>query len=413
MRSPKVPLLPFITFLVAAAAATFFLLAGSFGGGDAAAEATTRTAQLHRIEAQSRACSEQRASGEQALEQSRTAAAEQLARASAAERAALSNATLLGQLSLELAAANVRAAASERALAASQARADASEQALAHAREQAMYFVAAPAMYGGGVGVENGEVVFHIMQQARLFSLSADGKLKLPPGTRRVWIDVGADWMSFTGNNGVYAKPFFAGRSFASLHAEAVSPSSTDLAFIAVDANDAYLTQLQRLPRTFAITAAVNLVEGTALFKDYAGPGCSSLLPPNERLRAAEMPADHPCRIVTRTRGVAVLRLESLLRLVPDDVRIELVKVDAQGVDLDVAMSAGNQLQRVERFVLEMQRVPRDDLRLLCESKRAMRNQYLRTRALSFSHRTRTLVRAMRSLHALVHEHKRTHMRTL
>ena len=367
MRPPKVPWLPFIAFLISAAAALFLLLAGSFGGGDAAAEAAARTAQLHRIEAQSRACSEQRASGEQALAQSRTAAAEQLARASAAERAALANATLLGQLSLELAAASVRAAASERALAASQARADASEQALANAREQVRDFVAAPGMYGGGVGVESGEVVFHIMQQARLFSLSADGKLNLPPGTRRVWIDIGADWMSFTGNNGVYAKPFFA-RSFASLHAEAVSPSSADLAFIAVDANDAYLTQLQRLPRTFAITAAVNLVEGTALFKDYAGPGCSSLLPPNERLRAAEMPADHPCRIVTRTRGVAVLRLESLLRLVPDGVRIELVKVDAQGVDLDVAMSAGDQLQRVERFVLEMQRVPGDDLRLLCES---------------------------------------------
>ena len=67
-------------------------------------------------------------------------------------------------------------------------------------------------------------------------------------------------------------------------------------------------------------------------------------------------------------------------------MRIELVKVDAQGVDLEVAMSAGDQLQRVENFVLELQRVPTGDPRLLYVGQRTSSDAVLWMGEHGFTH---------------------------
>jgi hypothetical protein len=63
---------------------------------------------------------------------------------------------------------------------------------------------------------------------------------------------------------------------------------------------------------------------------------------PNQDL--IKLPLDYPCRFVHRTKGVAVLRLETILCLIPQNIRIELIKVDAQGVDLEVVSVWPNHL---------------------------------------------------------------------
>ena len=86
---------------------------------------------------------------------------------------------------------------------------------------------------------------------------------------------------------------------------------------------------------------------------NFAGPGCSSLLSQSDNVPALE--STHPCRIISSTSGVAVLRLDSILRLIPSTIRIELLKVDAQGVDLAVVQSAGAELKRIETLIVEVQ----------------------------------------------------------
>jgi len=55
---------------------------------------------------------------------------------------------------------------------------------------------------------------------------------------------------------------------------------------------------------------------------------------------------------------VPVFTLEELLLLIPSHIDVPLVKVDAQGADLTVVLSAGPLISRVGRFMLEMQNLP-------------------------------------------------------
>lgn len=52
---------------------------------------------------------------------------------------------------------------------------------------------------------------------------------------------------------------------------------------------------------------------------------------------------------------VNVLALETVLKLVPPEIRIEFVKIDAQGHDLDVAKGLKTMLARTEHIMLECQ----------------------------------------------------------
>ena len=49
---------------------------------------------------------------------------------------------------------------------------------------------------------------------------------------------------------------------------------------------------------------------------------------------------------------VAVVPLRDILILVPD--RVQILKVDAQGADLEVVKSAGDQIERIDRIVIEL-----------------------------------------------------------
>ena len=56
---------------------------------------------------------------------------------------------------------------------------------------------------------------------------------------------------------------------------------------------------------------------------------------------------------IVEERQVVVVTLQRLLSWVGSHRRIELIKVDAQGTDIDVIASGGLSLRQVERFVLE------------------------------------------------------------
>jgi hypothetical protein len=235
----------------------------------------------------------------------------------------------------------------------------------------------------GGVGVLGTNKRFVVMQEQEQFPLTPEGYLVLPPSVQRIWVDVGAASQSFMDDCGVCLRSFWKNRE--SLKKEFTT--STDLFVIAIDANAAYSTSLRRLPRTIAITAAVSLcvisqlvktlplpfrhdpslaltsfslpptlffsTEGTMQLNNFAGPGCSSLLAQSDNVPA--MDSTHPCRIVTGTTGVSVLRLDTILRLIPPSINIELLKVDAQGVDLAVVQSAGKELSRIGTLIVEVQ----------------------------------------------------------
>ena len=86
---------------------------------------------------------------------------------------------------------------------------------------------------------------------------------------------------------------------------------------------------------------------------NFAGPGCTSLLARSDNVPVLD--SNHPCRVVTGTTGVAVLRLDTLLRLIPPSINVEMLKVDAQGVDLAVVQSAGEELSRIGTLIVEVQ----------------------------------------------------------
>jgi FkbM family methyltransferase len=184
------------------------------------------------------------------------------------------------------------------------------------------------------------------------YPLTKEGYLALPSSIHRVWIDVGSSALSFSDTCGVCVRSFWKGRG--SLQEEFTT--SSDLFTIAIDPNPAYFDRLSALGNhTLAITAAVSLREGTAMFNNFAGPGCSSLLAPSDRVPTME--GGHPCRVVDSATSVPLLRLDSILRLVPPTVPIELLKVDAQGGDLDAVQSAGVELPRIATLIVEVQAV--------------------------------------------------------
>lgn len=201
------------------------------------------------------------------------------------------------------------------------------------------------------------------------FDMDAAGRalLRMPANIRRVWVDVGSDWSSFTGGCGVCKTSYWPGRS--SLMAEfAASP---DLLVLAFDANPAYAVQLETIPRVVAFSTAVSNAAGSIMFNQFGGPGCSSVLAPNADLRLKDggsqesnrEPSDGDpvlgkggaCTTVRARINVTVVRLEGILAAVPSDVRIELLKVDAQGVDLQVLQGAGAQLSRIDTIIVEAQ----------------------------------------------------------
>jgi FkbM family methyltransferase len=176
--------------------------------------------------------------------------------------------------------------------------------------------------------------------------------LQLPPQVKRLWIDVGT-----------HAKAGVT-RPFLDL--------DDDLFIIGFEPNHFQWGEISTTPedwqkgpnkkgwgwghpRFWAIQAAASDEQGYATFHRSASNMCSSLHTFAEGIKGTD------CGTLMEEFTVNVLMLETILKMVPPDVRVEFVKIDAQGHDLSVAKGLGTQLQRVEHLMLECQIKPMYD----------------------------------------------------
>ena len=182
-------------------------------------------------------------------------------------------------------------------------------------------------------------------------SLVLPALFHFPKSAKRVWIDVGSDWTTFTSRS-LEVWPglkWSYGRSSAREFIE-----SRDLYAIAIDANKLYFRELSRFRRVLPIFGAVTEADGEILFNHYVAPGASSVLYPGASALGSPGIPDS-CTQILYSETVPSYRLDTILRKIPKNLVIEFLKVDTQGNDLKVVQSAGVELQRVMRVMLEVQ----------------------------------------------------------
>jgi FkbM family methyltransferase len=169
--------------------------------------------------------------------------------------------------------------------------------------------------------------------------------LKLPPAIKRVWVDVGTHAQA-----GV-TRPFLNTES--DLFVIGFEPNHFQWGEIAT-APDPSKTQDwgKGHPNFWAIHAAASEENGYATFHRSSSNMCSSLNDMTSRMAGTD------CGKVQEEFTVNVLALETVLKLVPPEIRIEFVKIDAQGHDLSVAKGLKSMLARVEHIMLECQVKP-------------------------------------------------------
>ena len=210
--------------------------------------------------------------------------------------------------------------------------------------------------FGGGVTIDrSGRRHFVTMIQQEMFLLDKNHYIPMLNTTKRVWIDVGSHATSFLGDAKINRRTYWPNHSFKTLSDE--FKFSEDLFVIAIDPNVKVHADLSKIPRLISIIAAIFSTEGTQLFYEYGGEGCSSLLKPNRNFDHAFSSYTwfKPCTEVKETTGTSTIRLESIISLINPRYEIELLKIDAQGVDLEVVKSAGKHLKRIRKIILETQ----------------------------------------------------------
>jgi FkbM family methyltransferase len=154
--------------------------------------------------------------------------------------------------------------------------------------------------------------------------LRGDGFFAFPAGVTRVWVDVGAHQLETT------------------LPAMQKNP---DLSIIAIEPRSEAWEKWPDSRRIIGVPVALGRKRGWLDFHVNYLPGGSSLLAsdPAESI----LPLVDVAQETIEIRKVPVLRLEDVLERVPAHIRIEFLKLDVQGVDLQVLKSAGEQLRRV------------------------------------------------------------------
>ena len=93
---------------------------------------------------------------------------------------------------------------------------------------------------------------------------------------------------------------------------------------------------------------AISGTRGSARFNLAPVDGCSSLLEPNSDQKWAPW-----CKGVPEIRSVPTIPLEEVLRMLPDGIDVEYLKIDAQGMDVMVVESAGSEASRIRRVTIE------------------------------------------------------------
>ena len=154
-----------------------------------------------------------------------------------------------------------------------------------------------------------------------------DGRYVLPPGVRRVWIDVGAHLLETT---------------------RAEMERNDDVALIAIEPLEACWTTWPDDPQLIALPVAISLERGFMDFHVNSNNGTSSLLPSVEGNSVSQQTR------TVRVIKVPVLRLEDVLERIRPEVEVEFLKTDVQGHDLQVLKSAADQIRRVARVRAEV-----------------------------------------------------------
>jgi FkbM family methyltransferase len=161
--------------------------------------------------------------------------------------------------------------------------------------------------------------------------LQADGFFSFPAGVTRVWVDVGAHFMETT-------QPLLA--------------KEKGVALVAVEPLAECWSKWPKAHWLVALPVALYLDRGSMDFHVNASKVTSSL----DAWETTGDAVDARTQTV-ETRSVPVLRLEDVLSAIPRHLDIEYVKIDVQGVDLQVLRSAGEQLRRVGRVRVEVERL--------------------------------------------------------
>lgn len=159
----------------------------------------------------------------------------------------------------------------------------------------------------------------------------------------RVWIDIGTSY-----------------RSLATWDLE----HNSSLVVIGIDALQSNLEHKQqsKSPRFVRVEGAcsTNDVKTTA-FQLHASPTCGSLLPTKQGAPILGSGSNACTGDQPRVIQVRVFRLSSILRQVqrffPEVHRIELLKIDVQGAELDCLVSGASKLAEVDNILLEVQDV--------------------------------------------------------
>lgn len=178
----------------------------------------------------------------------------------------------------------------------------------------------------------------HLVYEAPLIQADKEtGYIKFPEGVTRVIVDVG------THARAPYTRPRLDKE--ADLAVIGYEPMRYQYGEISTTPIDGYG---YGHPRMYVLNAAAGLTDQRGIHTFYRARSnmCSSL----------KRSVGKGCS----TRGgermrVPLIPLEDLLLHIDPQMEIPLIKVDAQGADLEVVKGAGTQLTRVQEWVLEVQ----------------------------------------------------------
>lgn len=189
------------------------------------------------------------------------------------------------------------------------------------------------------------EGAFHLLRPERVVRLGHDCNsgdpnalvAVFPPHVFRLWIEVG-----------VYTRTDFW--DALTVHAN----ETADVAVWGIEPNARHVASHPAHPSVTLFTAAAADYEGTAALTLWSPTGASLL--PLGPAHARYVPAE--ARTGSPHEEVAVVRLDTLLRLVPARVRVDYVKIDAQGADFAVVRGAGALVERIDSLTVECQDLP-------------------------------------------------------
>ena len=154
--------------------------------------------------------------------------------------------------------------------------------------------------------------------------LGSNGFFAIPEGVTRVWVDVGAHHLETT---------------------LAAMQKNPNLVLVAIEPLSEARAEWPESHRIIGIPVALGRERGWMDFHVSQLNGASSLLETDPE--PSLIPLTDLAATTVEVRKVPVLLLEDVLERIPPEIDIEFLKLDIQGVDLQVLKSAREQLRRV------------------------------------------------------------------